>query len=145
MLYKHRFRAPRLTGAAFQCSVWTMRTGVSILSTMMRRVLPALALYALVLQAFLAGAAPAAAFNPEAAPLCAELARGDHAPDTDTTHVDCVCLAQCLSQASLTPAPAPTLALDTRLAQRMVHARQADTPAPHHPLERGPGARAPPV
>ena len=112
---------------------------------MTRRVLPALALYALVLQAFLTGAAPAAAFNPDRAPLCAELASGNHAPDTGSSHSDCICLAQCLSQASLTPAPAPALVPDTRLAQQFVHAALQQTTASDHPLERGPGARAPPV
>ncbi len=112
---------------------------------MMRQVLPALALYALVLQAFLTGAAPAVAFNPEKAPLCAELAAGDHGPDTGSSHTDCICLGQCLSQASLTPASAPALVFDTRLAQQLAHAPQNQTITRDHPLERGPGARAPPV
>jgi hypothetical protein len=108
--------------------------------------LPALALYALVLQAFLTGAAPASAFHPENTPLCAEMAIGTHEPDPKDTHPDCICLAQCLqAQASLGLFPVSTDLFLARDAELVLRAPIRATPQNLHPLERGPGARAPPM
>lgn len=115
------------------------------IGTWLRQGLPALALYALVLQAFLAGAAPVAAFNPETAPLCAEMASGTHVPDQNKAHPDCLCLAQCLqahAQAGLTPS-GDNLA-PPRDAQVLVHHVPAGLAGLSRPAERAHGARAPP-
>ena len=113
---------------------------------MFRQGLPALALYALVLQAFLTGAAPAAALHPENAPLCAEMAMGTQMPASQDAHPDCLCLAQCLqAHAGLGLFPdiaALNIARDAAILIRAVH---HDARSTLLPLERGPGARAPPM
>jgi hypothetical protein len=123
-----------------------MRAPLEQIRMWLRQGLPALALYALVLQGFLTGAAPVAAFHPEAAPLCAEMATGTPSPNHDQKHSDCLCLAQCLqshAQAGLTPSgDVPVLRRD---AQMLFHAPLQSATFISHPLERGPGARAPPV
>jgi len=122
-----------------------MRTSWAMVWTMLRQGLPALALYALVLQAFLTGAAPAAAFHPENAPLCAEMSAGTHAPTPEQSHPDCLCLAQCLqahAQTGLTPSSGASIL--PREGQTFGHAAWPRILVVLHPLERGQGARAPP-
>jgi hypothetical protein len=122
-----------------------MRAPLEQIRMWLRQGLPALALYALVLQGFLTGAAPASAFHPEKAPLCAEMSGGTHPPDPQQSRPDCLCLAQCLqayAQAGITPSSAD--ALTPRFAQVLVHAALTHAPVFSLPLERGQGARAPP-
>jgi hypothetical protein len=124
-----------------------MRMTGHILLTMMRRGLPALAVYALLLQAFLVGAAPARAFDHTSAPICAE-ATENGAPAHGPTHhgdADCLCLASCLSahaKALANGAAAPQIhAPDDGgaiLATPLVFASAKDR------QRLGPGARAPP-
>lgn len=123
-----------------------MRKTWAAIAIWMRQGLPALALYALVLQAFLTGAAPAGAFHPEHAPLCAEAAHGAPVPMPSGTHVDCLCLAQCLqAHASLGVMASAAHLNVARDAMILVHALPSDGQGHLHPLERGPGARAPPM
>jgi hypothetical protein len=123
-----------------------MRKTWTAFQKLLRQGLPALALYALVLQAFLSGAAPASAFNPDKAPLCAEMTLGTHVPDPKDAHPDCLCLAQCLqSHAALGLSPAPVDLFLVRSAGMVVRTPIRDTAQNIHPLERGPGARAPPM
>jgi hypothetical protein len=122
-----------------------MRTALASVGTFLRQGLPALAVYALVLQAFLAGATPASALQLANAPLCAELVEGSHTPQSGDAHADCICLAQCLqSHAQATSTPETLLAPLWRLAISFEHSVRDDASSSLHPLERGPGARAPP-
>jgi hypothetical protein len=115
----------------------------------MRRVLrlglPALAVYALVLQAFLAGAAPAAAFNFPGAPICAEDSVGHDQPAPAAPHHHGLCVAQCGAPVvpGFVSAAAPA-APPLRIAELSPHARGADDQTPTVSRHRGPGARAPP-
>ena len=123
-----------------------MRKTWTAFQNLLRQGLPALALYALVLQAFLTGAAPASAFHPESAPLCAEIALGTHVPDPKEAHPDCLCLAQCLqSHAAIGIFPASADLALVRSAELVVRTPISDAAENLHPLERGPGARAPPM
>ena len=142
----HHILAGGLTQAAFRGSVAAMRKTWTAFQNVLRQGLPALALYALVLQAFLAGAAPASAFHPESAPLCAEMALGTHVPDPKQAHPDCLCLAQCLqSHAAIGLLPASGLLSLARSSEIILHAPISHAAHHLHPLERGPGARAPPM
>jgi len=125
-----------------------MRGWASHITTLLRRGLPVLAVYALLLQAFLGAASPARAFDPSAALLCSELAAGAdpapiHVPDGD--HV-CPCLSHCAAPhapAALTGGDAYRLPLRDAALAPPAPAPKLATPA--HPLRRGPGARAPPL
>ena len=142
----HHILAGGLTTATFRGFVRPMRKTWTAFQKVLRQGLPALALYALVLQAFLTGAAPASVFHPETAPLCAEMASGTHAPDPKDAHPDCLCLAQCLqAHASLGIFPASADLALARSAERVVRTPISDASEILHPLERGPGARAPPM
>jgi hypothetical protein len=123
-----------------------MRKTWTAFQNLLRQGLPALALYALVLQAFLTGAAPASAFHPESTPLCAEIALGTHVPDPKEAHPDCLCLAQCLqSHAAIGVFPTYDPTGLARSAEIILHTPISDAAHHLHPLERGPGARAPPM
>ena len=114
---------------------------------MLRRGLPALALYAMLLQAFLGAAAPSAAgFDPATAPLCNSLGeQGKGGPaDMPATGHDCICLSACSHAAHAAGAPAgPTLPIRATADAARATVRPAfqHIPAPAAP---GLGARAPP-
>ena len=124
-----------------------MRDWARQLGRFLRLGLPAMAVYALVLQAFLAGAAPAAPFDP-AATLCADIAAGvDHGTPQapGETHRHTFCVTHCGPTAS--PSFTVASAADTWLrrdAQPLIPAKSGGETNPPAPRHRGPGARAPP-
>ncbi len=123
-----------------------MRITLASLSRVLRQGLPALAIYALVLQAFLTGAAPAGAFHPENAALCADMSTGSHQPASQDAHPDCLCLAQCLqAHAGIGMSPDNADLIFARHAEIIPRKHISDATNHLHPLERGPGARAPPM
>lgn len=115
----------------------------------MRRVLrlglPALAVYALVLQAFHTGATPAAAFDPAAAPICAEWSAGHDQPAPAGPHHHGVCLTHCGAPgfSGLIGGAAAVSPL-VRVALPAPQALAADDHGHTLFRHRGPGARAPP-
>jgi hypothetical protein len=117
----------------------------------MRRVLrlglPALAVYALVLQAFMTGASPAAAFDPSTL-LCAEWSAGHDQPAPGQPagqHHHGLCAAPCGAPAfSGLIGGAATAGPLIRIAQIASKAPVADDRGPTLSRHRGPGARAPP-
>lgn len=124
-----------------------MRATAQIFLALLRRGLPALAVYALLLQAFLVGAAPARAFDHTSAPICAEAGENGAPAHAPLHHgdADCLCLASCLS------AHGKALANGTRGPQ--IHAPDEAGVILAPPLvfasakdrqRLGPGARAPP-
>jgi hypothetical protein len=123
-----------------------MRDWASHLGRFLRLGLPGLAVYALVLQAFLTGATPAAAFDPTSAPLCAELASGG--PGTpgvpSEPHHPSLCVTHCSAATPGFLTGARTAGLPVRTALRATPGPAPDEAAAPLPLHRGPGARAPP-
>jgi hypothetical protein len=124
-----------------------MRRWTNEIRTLLWRGLPSLAVYALVLQAFLAGAAPAAAFDPDHPVLCSEMANGSGAPAPAHSGHDgtCLCAAACATPhapLALGAAHPATLLTRVALTERLAH--RGDEPL--HPQRRhaGPGARGPP-
>lgn len=127
-----------------------MRVWARHLRRCLRLGLPGLSIYALVLQAFLTGATPAAAaFNPADAPLCSELSSGAvGTPGTPGmpagTHHQTLCVTHCSAAAPAALTGARAAALPIRHALRTIPDRAPDEAAAPLPLKRGPGARAPP-
>jgi len=123
-----------------------MRDWASHLGRFLRLGLPGLAVYALVLQAFLTGATPAATFDPASAPLCADLASGG--PGTPGapagTHHESVCVLHCSAAPPAILTGGRTAGLPVRLALYATPGPAPDEAAAPLPLHRGPGARAPP-
>jgi hypothetical protein len=120
-----------------------MRNWARHLGRLLRLGIPGLALYALVLQAFLTGAMPAAAFDPTNAPLCSDLASGT--PGTPTgPHHEALCVTHCSASAPAVLTGARAAAQPVRIALRTAPDRAPDEAAAPLPLHRGPGARAPP-
>jgi hypothetical protein len=122
-----------------------MRQWASNMKRVLRLGFPALAIYALVLQAFLAGAAPAAAFDPAGAQICAEWSAGHDQPAPDGPHHHGLCVAQCapaafagLIDGAAAPGPLVRVALLAPLTPA------AEDRAHAFSRHRGPGARAPP-
>ena len=115
---------------------------------LVRRGLPAMAVYAMLLQAFLAVAAPAAAsFDPAGQPICSGLASGDGTnPDHGRTGTHgCVCIAGCAHMGHAGP-PADQQILFVR---RDPHRSADSAPARRFlvveaPVFPGLGPRAPP-
>jgi hypothetical protein len=74
------------------------------------------------------------------------MALGTHVPDPKDAHPDCLCLAQCLqSHAALGLFPAAADLSLARIANMVVRTPISEAAQNLHPLERGPGARAPPM
>jgi hypothetical protein len=108
--------------------------------------LPALAVYALLLQSFLTGAAPAASFDPTSAPLCSEMAdgSGNHAPGQMPGHAECLCIAACASHAPAALLPGGSTRGTIREASIIAFiSPELATPLVASAI-RSPGARAPP-
>jgi len=109
------------------------------------RALPALAVYALVLQAFLAGAAPAAPFDPERAPLCSEMAAGGGHPAPVHSGGECLCVATCaMPHAQVAMASFGADALPSADSHAITHSPEKDENARPADRRAGLGARGPP-
>jgi hypothetical protein len=119
-----------------------MRAWASLMRMLLRRGLPAFAVYALVLQSFLAGAAPLAAFDASGAPLCAEMAHGGPGP---APHQGDGCLIRCgaITAPVLAGADAAP-ALASREITPLVRALPHDVAALPALVRLHPEARGPP-
>jgi hypothetical protein len=124
-----------------------MRGWIETLGLLVRRGLPALALYAMLLQAFLTAASPAAqaGFDPLTSALCGEM---QHAPDgsgSGAPHHACICPAFCAQSfhAGDVPQAAPLPA--TRVSIRLGRAEILSYALPRETRSSsGFRARAPP-
>jgi hypothetical protein len=93
-----------------------------------RAIVTALALYALLVQAFLAGFAPAKAHHMAAATtiLCSQEASGDSSPERPVAQDEGCCLAACFAPMAAPAAPTSTSAAwPSREAANLVWARAA--------------------
>jgi hypothetical protein len=113
---------------------------------LLRLGLPGLAVYALVLQAFLAGAAPVAAFDAAGLALCAQSTdSSDHSgPAQPGSHQHDLCVAHCSAPSPLGFASIAAAQLRVRDVSSVSRAFIADARDPARPARQGPGARAPP-
>ena len=123
-----------------------MRQWARHMGRFLRLGLPALAVYALVLQAFLTGAAPATAFDAAGLILCEQgTASADPSgPARPAPHHHDLCVAHCSAPAPLGFANACVTQPPVRDAFVAPCAVVADARDPARPSIRSPGARAPP-
>lgn len=119
-----------------------MRTWSGTFLALMRQGLPALAVYALLLQAFLVGAAPSATLARDGV-LCSETSKPGQTHAPFSAH-DCLCLSHC-AQPLPAGAPPQAAALPVPMVLTLAAPLPADERDAAAPAHRRPGARAPPV